>query len=76
MAGVKAYLSLVGATIGPDVRRVHEAKSYPRNKAFLVPSSNEESVKLSQMDKFLFENFGKDSPVIPVGGYPSLSFRY
>ncbi len=37
----------------------------------MVPSTKEEEpVKLSQIDKILFENFGKDSPVIPVGVYP------
>ena len=67
MACVKTVVTLARATVGPDVRHAHGTKPYLRNKALIVPSANEDPAKLSQIDQFLFENFGKDSPVIPVG---------
>ncbi len=74
MASVHEMLKLARASIGPDVTRAQKAKSHPKHNAIIVPSSKEEPVKLSQLDQFLFQNFGKDSPVIPVGVYsPRLS---
>ena len=63
MSSIKSFIASAASTIGPDAR----SPGLKSAEKIQVPSAKEDLVEISRLDAVLFETFGRDSPVIPVG---------